>query len=81
MGVANSLGLKELKVNAETKNPDGGNIDRFPNTQEPTGLVQETAMYPFVRLMLEKLASKQEEFLKPHNSITLQMELPLHKME
>ena len=64
MGVANSLGLKELKVNAETKNPDGGNIDRFPNTQEPTGLVQETAMYPFVRLMLEKLASKQEEFFE-----------------
>lgn len=64
MGVANSLGLKELKVNSETKNPEGGNIDRFPNTQDPTGLVQETAMYPFVRLMLEKLASKQEEFFE-----------------
>ncbi|MCG2431592.1 amidohydrolase [Aequorivita xiaoshiensis] len=64
MGVANSLGLEELKVNSETKNPKGGNIDRFPNTQDPTGLVQETAMYPFVRLMLEKLASKQEEFFE-----------------
>lgn len=64
MGVANSLGLKELKVDAETKNPEGGNIDRFPNTQDPTGLVQETAMYPFVRLMLGKLASKQEEFFE-----------------
>ena len=64
MGVANSLGLEELKVNSETKNPEGGNIDRFPNTQDPTGLVQETAMYPFVRLMLEKLASKQEEFFE-----------------
>lgn len=64
MGVANTMGLKELKVNAETKNPEGGNIDRFPNTQDPTGLVQETAMYPFVRLMLGKLASKQEEFFE-----------------
>ena len=64
MGVANSLSLEELKVNAETKNPEGGNIDRFPNTQDPTGLVQETAMYPFMRLMLENLASKQEEFFE-----------------
>lgn len=64
MGVANSLALKELKVNAETKNPEGGNIQRFPNTQDPTGLVQETAMYPFVQLMLEKSASKQAEFFE-----------------
>ncbi|WOD44561.1 amidohydrolase [Hwangdonia lutea] len=62
MGVANSLGLEKLQVSANTKSPEGGNIDRFSNTNEPTGLVQETAMYPFVRLMLEKLASKQEEF-------------------
>lgn len=64
MGVANTLALAELKVNAGTKNPEGGNIERFPNTQDPTGLVQETAMYPFVRLMLGKLASKQEEFFE-----------------
>lgn len=64
MGVANSLALKELRVNAETKNPEGGNIQRFPNTQDPTGLVQETAMYPFVQLMLEKSASKQAEFFE-----------------
>ncbi|MFC4685314.1 amidohydrolase [Epilithonimonas pallida] len=64
MGVANSLALKELKVNAETKNPEGGNIQRFPNTQDPTGLVQETAMYPFVQLMLEKSVSKQAEFFE-----------------
>lgn len=64
MEVANSRGLAELKVNADTKNTEGGNIERFPNTQEPTGLVQETAMYPFVKLMLEKSASKQEEFFE-----------------
>lgn len=62
MGVANTLGLHELNVSAETKNPEGGTIVRFTNSQDPTGLVQETAMYPFVRLMMEKLDSKQEEF-------------------
>ena len=62
MGVANTLGLEALKVSAATKNPEGGNIDRFPNSNDLTGLVQETAMYPFVRLMMEKLESKQVEF-------------------
>ncbi|TXD47214.1 amidohydrolase [Polaribacter sp. IC073] len=62
MGVANTLGLAELKVSSESKNPDGGTIVRFKNTQDPTGLVQETAMYPFVRLMMEKLDSKQAKF-------------------
>ena len=64
MGVANSLGLKKLKYDATTVNPEGGNIDRMPNSQEPSGLVQETAMYPFVRNMLEILASKQAEFFE-----------------
>ncbi|KVV13744.1 amidohydrolase [Flavobacterium sp. TAB 87] len=62
MGVANTMGLEKLKISARSKNPDGGNIDRFPNSQEPTGLVQETAMYPFVRGMLEILGSKQAEY-------------------
>lgn len=62
MGVANSLGLEKLEISANTKSPEGGNIDRFPNSSEPTGLVQETAMYPFVRNMLEILATKQADF-------------------
>lgn len=62
MGVANSLGLKELNTSSNSKDPDGGTIVRFPNSNDPTGLVQETAMYPFVRLMMEKLDSKQAEF-------------------
>lgn len=62
MGVANSLALEALKVSATSKNPDGGIIDRFPNSNEPSGLVQETAMYPFMGNMLQILASKQEEF-------------------
>lgn len=64
MGVANAMALAALNVNAETKDPEGGNIDRFPNSQEPTGLVQETAMYPFVGNMLEILAKDQAKYFE-----------------
>ena len=62
MGVANSLALEKMKVSAATKNPEGGMIGRLPNSNEPNGLVQETAMYPFVGHMLQVLNSKQAEF-------------------
>lgn len=62
MGVANSLALEEMKVSAATKNPEGGMIGRLPNSNEPNGLVQETAMYPFVGHMPQVLNSKQAEF-------------------
>lgn len=62
MGVANSMALEKLNVSAETPNPDGGSIDRLPNSKEPSGLVQETAMYPFVGNMMKILAKKQVEF-------------------
>jgi len=62
MGVANSLALEKLNVNAESKSPEGGNIERFPNSKEPTGLVQETAMYPFVGNILEILAKDQATY-------------------
>lgn len=61
MGVANSLALKKMNVSKETPNPEGGNIERFPNSDEPSGLVQETAMYPFVGNMLQILSTKQAE--------------------
>lgn len=64
MGVANSMALEKLNVSEATPDPDGGAIERFPNSKEPTGLVLETAMYPFVGYMLEVLQSKQEEFFE-----------------
>lgn len=62
MGVANSKGLAAMNVTAKSKNPAGGNIARVKGSQEPNGLVQETAMYPFVRNMLEVLAPNQTKF-------------------
>lgn len=62
MGVANTMTLEKLDVSEETPDPEGGTIERYPNSEEPTGLVLETAMYPFVGNMLMILQNKQEEF-------------------
>ncbi|WP_019672228.1 amidohydrolase [Psychrobacter lutiphocae] len=64
MGVANSRALEAMNVSAKTQNPEGGMIGRLPNSNEPNGLVQETAMYPFVGHMLQVLNDKQAEFLE-----------------
>lgn len=62
MGVANSMALATMNVTADPPDPEGGSIDRLPGSQEPNGLVQETAMYPFVGNMLNILGSRQAEF-------------------
>ncbi len=64
MGVANSMALERMQVTADTPNPEGGNIDRISGTNEPNGLVQETAMYPFVGNMLQILASHQAQYFE-----------------
>ncbi len=46
MAVVNSVTLAKLGIDENTKDPAGGVIVRFPNSNEPTGLVQETALYP-----------------------------------
>lgn len=61
MGVANSLALAAANVTADTKNPEGGIIARFPGTSEPTGLVQEVAMYDFARIVIAKMVPKRSQ--------------------
>ncbi len=46
MAVVNSVTLAKLGIDENTEDPAGGVIVRFPNSNEPTGLVQETALYP-----------------------------------
>ncbi|MBR0572856.1 MULTISPECIES: amidohydrolase [Pasteurellaceae] len=62
MGVANSKALKLMKIDANTKDPAGGNIGRYPDSNEPNGLMQETAMYPFVGNMLQILSGKASDY-------------------
>jgi predicted amidohydrolase YtcJ len=45
MGVGNSAMLEAAGVDATTENPEGGVIEKDPNTGEPTGLLRETAMF------------------------------------
>ncbi|MGB5281350.1 MAG: amidohydrolase family protein, partial [Arenicellales bacterium] len=44
--VMNSLALKKYGISAETKTPAGGVIVRKPGTEEPYGLIMETAFLP-----------------------------------
>lgn len=44
--VLNSAALKKFGISADTKTPAGGVIARKPGSQEPTGLLMETAWIP-----------------------------------
>ncbi|RYD48527.1 MAG: amidohydrolase [Verrucomicrobiaceae bacterium] len=44
--VLNSVALKEYNITSETPTPDGGVIARKPGTNEPAGLLMETAFLP-----------------------------------
>ena len=45
MAVVNSVTLAKVGIDETTENPPGGMIVRLPNSNEPSGLVQETAGY------------------------------------
>jgi predicted amidohydrolase YtcJ len=57
--VLNSLALKQFGFNADTKTPEGGIIVRKPGTNEPYGLIMETAFLPVFSAM-PKPSAQQE---------------------
>jgi predicted amidohydrolase YtcJ len=57
--VLNSAALKKWTIGAATKTPDGGIIVRKPGTNEPWGLIMETAFLPILA-SLPKPAREQE---------------------
>ncbi len=57
--VMNSLALKRYGISAETKTPAGGVIVRKPGTDEPWGLIMETAFLPVME-QSEPLTAEQE---------------------
>jgi len=45
LATANSLGLQRAGIDSETAEPKGGHIRRYPDSNEPTGVLEETATY------------------------------------
>lgn len=57
--VMNSLALKKYGISAATKTPPGGVIVRKPGTEEPWGLIMETAFLPVME-QTEPMTAQQE---------------------
>jgi predicted amidohydrolase YtcJ len=57
--VMNSLALRKYGISAATKTPAGGVIVRKPGTEEPWGLIMETAFLPIVE-KAEPMTAQQE---------------------
>ena len=58
-GVMNTLALKKYGISAATKTPPGGVIVRKPGTEEPWGLIMETAFLPVFE-QAEPMTAQQE---------------------
>ena len=63
LGVVNSRGLARVGYSAESPNPAGGHIRRRAQSNEPNGVLEETAMYP-VRAAMAEVATDQAAALQ-----------------
>lgn len=54
VGLANSLALKLAGITSDTKNPEGGLIEKDPVTGEPTGILKDNAMDLIFKIIPEK---------------------------
>ncbi|MEC7765353.1 MAG: amidohydrolase [Pseudomonadota bacterium] len=57
----NSLALELAGINADTQDPAGGRIDRYPNGTEPSGSLQETSAMNLVHIVEPELTQKELE--------------------
>jgi len=63
--VLNSQALKWAGIDANTKTPDGGVIARMPNSNEPAGLMMETAYIPIFAKLPQPSESEMLDLIKP----------------
>ena len=63
--VLNSQALKWAGVDANTKTPEGGVIARMPNSNEPAGLLMETAYIPVFAKLPQPSEDEMLELMKP----------------
>jgi predicted amidohydrolase YtcJ len=62
--VLNSLAMKKWNLSAKTKTPSGGVIVRKPGTQEPYGLIMETAYLPIYASLPKPTPAQEIEWSK-----------------
>lgn len=55
LGVANSAALKAAGITASTPNPDGGAFRREDGSQEPNGVMEETALFTVMGALFTRL--------------------------
>jgi len=63
--VLNSQALKWAGVDANTETPDGGVIARMPNSNEPAGLMMETAYIPIFAKLPQPSEAEMLDLMKP----------------
>lgn len=62
--VLNSAAMKKWDISAKTKTPPGGVIVRKPGTQEPWGLIMETAYLPIFASLPQPTSAQEIEWSK-----------------
>ena len=62
--VLNSAAMKKWGISAKTKTPPGGVIVRKPGTQEPYGLIMETAYLPIFASLPQPTKAQEVEWSK-----------------
>ncbi|WP_201785788.1 amidohydrolase [Elizabethkingia ursingii] len=62
--VLNSAALKQFNITSDTKTPPGGVIVRKPGTQEPYGLIMETAYLPIFANLPKPTPDEEIEWSK-----------------
>lgn len=63
LGVMNSKAFELLGINSQTKDPAGGKFRREEGSQQPNGVMEETALFGLLFPMFAKLNPKDNEII------------------
>ncbi|WP_062567119.1 amidohydrolase [Pseudoalteromonas arabiensis] len=63
LSVANSKALAMAGIDASTKNPDGGLIRRMPNSQEPSGVLEENAHFALLFKLMQSFDPELQDMM------------------
>ncbi len=64
MASVNTVGLKVLGIDSKTPQPEGGHIGRVPGSLEPDGRLEETAVLPLYKKLIDQPSSDFGDLLR-----------------